>query len=480
MAIVKLPVNQKTYRNADDEELNVLGDKLIDGVVNEFPHTKKRFGLKEFVNLGTARQIDGLYYWDDKNTVMAISKGKVFKIEEDKSITDLTGIELEKDKSTTFIDGISQGTRYLFMANGSKVVYTDNSNVTDTLSGSSVPTSVSSVAILDNYLLVNEDGANTFKWSGNTSGVIDPLAWSIGDGNSSASAESNPDNILSVIVLKNEIYLIGRETIEVWYNQGVVGIPFIRIGGAFVQRGCIAKDSVQIINDTFYWLDNERRVSRLVGRNFQVVDTPFAKEFQSFNNVSDAIGNHIQVDGNGYYMINFPSERRSYVFDYINNEWSELSYWNTATAERENFLGQHSIFATRWNKHLVGSRIDGKIYEISFKFYDDDGSPIRFEKTTGNINHGSTSEKASTALFFRLLRGQANVVSPKLLYSFRDNGKNSWSNEIPIDLGSLGDTELVKELRPMGTYRERQHKFVVTDDVPFTIIDVEEEVRTIK
>lgn len=53
------------------------------------------------------------------------------------------------------------------------------------------------------------------------------------------SAESDPDPILALKKVSNEVYAVGRYTVEVFDNVGGEGFPFQRIDGAMIPKGTI-------------------------------------------------------------------------------------------------------------------------------------------------------------------------------------------------------------------------------------------------
>jgi hypothetical protein len=51
----------------------------------------KRPGLTEFCNLGEGAKVDGLHYWTRQDVLAASCNGKMFKITETGTKTDITG-----------------------------------------------------------------------------------------------------------------------------------------------------------------------------------------------------------------------------------------------------------------------------------------------------------------------------------------------------------------------------------------------------
>jgi hypothetical protein len=56
-----------------------------------------------------------------------------------------------------------------------------------------------------------------------------------------------------------------------------------------------------------------------------------SRYLRSFISVSDAIGDYLFIDGKHFYMLTFPSEQKTIVYDIAMNQWYEWSYWNANT-----------------------------------------------------------------------------------------------------------------------------------------------------
>jgi hypothetical protein len=72
------------------------------------------------------------------------------------------------------------------------------------------------------------------------------------------SAETDPDPIVGILKVRNEIYAMGRYSIEVFSNVGGELFPFARIPGAQVQRGAIGTHACCYWNETIVFLGSGR------------------------------------------------------------------------------------------------------------------------------------------------------------------------------------------------------------------------------
>jgi hypothetical protein len=97
MTISKIPINGILYKNIDNKILqNDYSLELYDGYLNEFKQKTKRAGLLNLCNLSENNNIDGLYWWENKNIAIANCDGSIFKITDSVgSFTNITGDKLE-------------------------------------------------------------------------------------------------------------------------------------------------------------------------------------------------------------------------------------------------------------------------------------------------------------------------------------------------------------------------------------------------
>jgi len=86
------------------------------------------------------------------------------------------------------------------------------------------------VVWVDGYFMTT-DGEFLIITELNNPFAVDPLKY--------GSSEIDPDPVVGLIKLRNEIYAINRHTIEVFQNVGTTGFPFERIQGAQITRGSV-------------------------------------------------------------------------------------------------------------------------------------------------------------------------------------------------------------------------------------------------
>lgn len=471
MPSVDIPINGSAYQNIDEVELSNLSPSLIDGYVNEAGHTCRRPGLLEWTDLGTGQPVDGEYWWDKQSLFLVVSGGRIFKINSDGVATELTGATLSTGTKVTFADN---GT-YCIMANGGQMVYTDGLTAT-VMADVDAPVNVTHVVFLDGYIICNSVGTAKFHYSD----PIDVLDWNALD---FASAEGAPDDVIAIHVGWREIMLVGAESIETWYNDGVT--PFSRYTQGFIQRGCSAPYTMKLFNNTWYFLDEDRQLIKLEGRSPVSISGPFDKTFQSIADVSDATGDIVTVGGKVFYVLNFPTEGKTFAYHIKSNDWAEWSWWNGGTATYERHIASCFEYAKGFGKVIAGSRkADGKVFIVSFDYNDDNGDLIRILRRTGHIDHDTYNRKKSSEILFRLKRGAGDdgdiTNAPYIMVRYRTDGKATWSNERRISLGLLGDTDIIARMTRLGIYRTRQYEIVLTDKTPLVLVGAKEKIEVLR
>jgi len=461
-----LPLREKVYRNSEQTHNELFLERLQDCVRKELMIPLQRPGLSLKYNTNTGKQIDGIFEWSVKNIGVAVSDGKVFKLQKNLPPVEITGATLIAGTPVSFAVFSKS---FMLMANGGRIIKWNGGATCEYIASASAPTTVTHVQVFNQYVLaLVADTADMYF-----SDVGDPDTW-LGE---FVSAERKPDDVASIVAEWGEIAFIGEETIEYRYNSENAAEPFATIP-VTTNGGTFAPYSVQVVDNGLFFLDNERNVVRVVERSLKVLSNAIAKDLQALETVSDAIGMNIQCDGLRLYVITFPTEDKTFVYDYKQNDWYDWGFYDSTNALYQRWLGNCSVYMKKWNQHLVGSRRDGKIYEISTDYHDDDGSFIRNYVETGWINHGTNAWKGCAVLDLYLERGSgiASEVEPDIFINFRDNNNIEWSNDRNIGLGKIGQRDVNKKIRQLGRYQRRKWRFVMTDDVPFALLGAEETV----
>lgn len=487
-----ISINAKPYYNTDQVANSIASNDMFDCYLEPVPDiglvTRRRPGMTLFTDLSTGAKGDGLFYWEAMNMVIAVSDGRVFHLHEGGSFDELTGEQCIGGVTCTFSPGqLLNGDPWLYIASG-KLIYTTDGLTTIAPTDPNTP-AATHVAWLNSKFIANVPESNQFLFTDTNpaTNLIENDYWSSVD--NPVTCETKGDHLESLMVAWNEVYAWGTEGLQIFQDDGVT--PFVNIPGAFAEAGIEAVYSVIRSDNTIFALcviDGKRCVVRFEGRTPKIVSEPIARILAELPTASDALGSIISVGGIAIYLLQFPSAGQTWAYDFKNDTWSRWGYWNHIKGEHDNFIGQHSCFAKTWNKHLIMSRIDGKIYELSRDVFTDDGNEIVSFRRTGWIDHGNAWKRKRSDQFYMKCKVKEQVIDPAtgeiekvtMLLRWRDNGNPVWSSyvEIPLNPDYQGDC-LVKMNR-FGMYRSRQYEFRLSDNIDMVLVGATETVTELR
>ena len=339
------------------------------------------------------------------------------------------------------------------------------------------PNSADIVDVIDNFVIYNNPGTN--QWAATSAGSHATPALSFG------RKDSTPDNIVSLIVNRREIYLLGERTTEVWVDAGTFPFPFQRLDGAVMQHGCTAKFSAARLGESFAWLAQDSRGESIIvtiSGNYEPVRISthaVESDIAAFPIVSDATAYTYQQEGHEFYVINFPSGDRTWVYDLANGAWHKRAWRDT-----NNVLHRHrgNCMAFFQGLCLVGDWQNGNIYSYSLtKFVDE------VANTFGSANpmpiscirrapHLTTELKRQFFHDFQiqfqpgvgLQTGQGS--NPQAMLRWSDDGGSTWSSEHWVSIGKVGKYKNRARWQRLGQARDRIFEVQVTDPVYRTMV----------
>lgn len=450
-----LPINQKPYTNVSETGNTVALTSFIDCDKDDFMNNTFRPGLggdidDYFADLSD-EEIDGVFEIINYNFAAVFSGGYLYKVEENGTVTYIPGARINSGQIVSFADFGDIG----FFCNNSAIIkWTYSSGVCSFIADDDAPINATFLGFLDQYLIALIDNSQRFEFAD----VADPDTW-LGE---YATAEQRPDLAVALLSHFGELMIPGTQVIENWADSGDPDAPFQKIPGTTTERGSLSPYSFAQVDNSYFFLDAERRVIRLAGREPQVISNPFDDKFQALLRIDDAIGYHFNAEGSTKYILHFATDDKTYAYDYKLDYWAEWTYWNHTTGKRNNFLGRIGAYISKWNKYLVGARNDGKLYIASRNYTTDEGADVIPEFVTPRIDWGTQNRKSSNKIRIKAERGTNGVIdtdTPYVYFCKRDNGKRQWSKERKMDLGRAGDSQSYKTFRQLGTYRDRQWRF---------------------
>jgi hypothetical protein len=325
------------------------------------------------------------------------------------------------------------------------------------------------VLALDGYFIFNSPTAPQFYLSDleaiTFSGDLSPLQTNIG-------------SLLTTAVDHRNLWLFGPNAIDVFYNSGAANFPFEYIQGSHMDIGCAAKDSVTNLYGTLLWLGQDKNgqgiVYQAAGFQPQRISTLSVEEaLRSYSSISDATAWTYQDAGHSFYVLNFPTANATWVFDMQTKLWHERAYLSSGVLQRHR-AQTHVLFN---QKHIVGDYANGKIYELSRSYFDDDGNPMPKIRRSPHVSSDMVRQFFSQfELDFEAgvgLDGTTQGTNPQVILRWSDDGGHSWSNEHWGSLGKIGQTRWRAQWQRLGSARSRVFEISVSDPVKVVILGAE-------
>lgn len=336
-------------------------------------------------------------------------------------------------------------------------------------------------AFLDQYFLVNEINTKRFHFA-----LADGTVW---DGLDFFSKEGYPDNLLALDVDHGEIILLGRESGEVWYNDGET--PFSRRADARIDQGIAAAQTLVGLDNTRFWASRDRNgygiMSRLSGYSPQRV-SQFAIEYliSKFGDISGGTAFTLQYGGHSLLALNFPSANTTLIFDAATGAWAEWDYTRPQGGIGR-FRGDwHAMNGTT---HICGDYENGNIYELqdpyipaNFGAYTDNDAPITRERTAPHSSSEGnrfaiTEATIDVEVGIGRSTGAEDAIDPQLMFQYSKDGGHTWSNWKSKSLGKQGEYKTRVVFRRLGLFRDFVPRVRITSPVPVTLISAFGEPR---
>ncbi len=233
------------------------------------------------------------------------------------------------------------------------------------------------VTFQDGYFILNRKGTNQFFLSDLYSIVFPAL--------NVESKSGNSDPIVSVISVSRQLYLLGTDTTEIWWDSGASGSsPFARQDGRFSQVGCAAAHTPVILAEQFFWLGSNAQGTGVVytieGSLPKRISTS-AVEFSIQNaqgNIAESTAFSYQSEGHYFYCLNVPGTNCTWVYDMVTEQWHKRQDFPNGVAGRW-YAETHCLLN---NVHIIGDYRNGNIYKLDLDTYTDNGEPKHYIRQT--------------------------------------------------------------------------------------------------
>lgn len=247
---------------------------------------------------------------------------------------------------------------------------------------------VKNIIWVDGYFVLN-DNKYIIVTELNDPTSIDPFKY--------GSSEINPDDIISILKLKNEIVALNRYSIEFFSNIGTSGFPFQRIEGAMITRGCIGRDACCVYNDTITFLGNALNeqvgiYQAVNGQSVKISTKEIDNVISMYNSLQLAVTKleMILLDGDLLLYVHFLND--TWIYNITASKALQDNVWYKATS----FINGDNNYYDGWNftycfdKLICGRRSDKSLGYINNNISTHWGNKVNWEFQTNILyNEGN-------------------------------------------------------------------------------------------
>lgn len=408
--------------------------------------------------------VRGMHTPTDGSDAIVVSGGTVYRLSRDMVATKI-GIV---DAMGGLVDIADNGTQAVIVTGPSGYLVDLGANTVTTITDEAFY-GASSIAILNSYMLFNRPGTNQFYWSGANDVTFDALDF--------ASAESNFEPIVRLIVNHNELILFKQTVIEIWRPTGDLDLVFARDTNAAIEQGCAAPWSVVAMDNTVFWLgknsDGGGIVWKLAGYTPQRVSTnAIESAIAKYSDISDTLGYAYQQEGHTFYVLTFPTAGATWVYDAATQLWHQRAYLDPATG----MLGRHRSNCHLYyaGLHMVGDCRSGQLFALDLDYYQDGIDPMPAIRAAAHIAgpdytwviHNRLQIDMETGVGLNDGQGSAPIV----LLDWSNDGGHTWSSQHPASIGRIGQYPARVRWNRLGRARDRVYRITITDQVKRVIL----------
>jgi len=260
------------------------------------------------------------------------------------------------------------------------------------------------------------------------------------------SSEVDPDPVVALLKLRNEIYALNRNTIEVFDNIGGTLFPFNRIDGAQIQKGVVGTFACCVYMEQIAFLGSGRNEAPSIymgaAATAQKISTQEIDEL--LLNYTEAQLALVKMEARNdkahqHLYVHLPD--RTLVYDGAASQVLGEAVWFTLTTTVVGFSqyrARNLVYA--YDKWLVGDPQSSNIGYLVDTIGTHWGQKVRWEFGTLIVYN-----EGNGALFHELelvsLTGRVALgVDPQISTSYSLDGL-SWSQDRFIRAGTIGNTK---------------------------------------
>ena len=251
-----------------------------------------------------------------------------------------------------------------------------------------------------------------------------------------ATAEAQPDGLVAVYAVRQELALFGSTSIEFWAQTGAT-FPFERIPGTTINGlGLLGANTVRDLNDVPFFLASDGTVRMLDGyQPIRVSTHDQERDIDAQINKGAISATAYPWQGHQFYILSSPSW--TWAYDVVTGLWHERKSAGVNRWRGEGYLNIAGV-------PVVGDYANGKLYKLSSSAYDEAGGHLRFHLQTPPI-HAYPHSLVFDRMFVDTIPGtglnstDTHDSTPEVMLKWSDDGGKSFGPELTKQTGKKGE-----------------------------------------
>jgi len=260
------------------------------------------------------------------------------------------------------------------------------------------------------------------------------------------ASEADPDPVVALLKLRNEVYALNRHTIEVFDNVGGELFPFARIEGAQIQKGVVGTQGCCVFIERIAFLGSGRNEAPGI-----YVGAAATTEKASTQEIDNLLLNYTEIQlatvklearndkAHQHLYVHLPD--RTIVYDASASQELGEQVWFTLTTTVVGFAQYRARnFVWVYDKWLVG---DPQTTSIGYFVQDTGhhwGAQVRWEFGTLIVYNESNGAIFNKLELVSLTGSVALGINPQISTSYSVDGK-AYSQERSISVGTIGSNK---------------------------------------
>ena len=305
----------------------------------------------------------------------------------------------------------------LGIASGGNLYYLQNGSLTQVTSANLGL--VIDVEWIDGYF-VTTDGEFIVQTELNDPTKVNPTKY--------GSSEADPDPIIGLMKVRNELVVLNRYTIEVFDNVGNAGFAFARVDGAMMTKGLVGTHGKVQFAQSFAFVGSGKNepCSVYLGANGGLSKIATREIEQIISSYTDAQLSKVileakEQDMHQHLYLHLPD--KTMVYDFTASQVMEQPIWFELSSSTDG-KGAYRAINHVWcyNRWIVGDRFNSNVGVLSNKLSSHYGEPVCWQIDTTFIYNGGQAGQVKSVELVGLTGRVKDMPDPKIFLSWTKDG----------------------------------------------------------